>query len=268
MGDMGDPVEKVLLETIEGRVAVLTLNRPASLNALNPELMRRLLEAVTRLAEDDSVGCVVLTGAGRGFCSGGDLNNINKAAADRAAGATGAAAPKAALENRTRWLRRSVEVSRILFEMPKPSIAMLNGACAGAGLSLAAACDFRLASSSAKFIAAFITSGVSGDYGGSWLWTRILGASKARQLYLIDEKRSAEQALAFGLVDQVHDDASLHGETMKLAQRLAALPPSAVAYAKANLNAALTDCFAQSLDRESLNMMLARNALNEARRSS
>lgn len=254
-----------LLEAQEGRVTVLTLNRPESLNALNPALMRRLLETISRVAEDDKVGCLVLTGAGRGFCSGGDLRDMNKAADERVAGAPSA---KATLESRVRWLRRSADVSRLLFEMPKPAIAMINGPCAGAGMSLAAACDFRLAAQSAKFVAAFLGNGMPGDYGGSWLWTRILGASKARQLYLIDEKRTAEQALAFGLVDQVHPDDRLREETMSLAQRLAALAPSGVGYAKANLNAALVESFSQSLDRESLNMMLARNALIELRRNS
>lgn len=257
--------EQDLLETQDGRVTTLTLNRPQSLNALNPSLMRRLVEAVARLAEDDKVGCVVLTGAGRGFCSGGDVRDMNKAADDRVAGA---ASTKTSFESRTRWLRRSVDVSRLLFEMPKPAIAMINGPCAGAGLSLAAACDFRLSAQSAKFVAAFLGNGMPGDYGGSWLWTRILGPAKARQLYLLDEKRSAEQALAFGLVDQVHPDERLREETMTLAHRLAALAPSGVGYAKANLNAALTESLAQSLDRESLNMMLARNALIEARRGS
>ena len=254
----------VLIETVEDRVATLTLNRPDSLNALDTELMRELLAAVRRVAEDDKIGCVVLTGAGKGFCAGGDVKAIGKASADRVAGT----APKrSTTESRVRWLRRSVEASRILHEMPKPTIAMINGACAGAGLSLAAACDFRFAATGAKFRAAFTTGGMPGDYGGSWLWTHILGPSKARQLYLIDEKRSAEQAHAFGLVDRVYDDAELTDATMAVARQLAALPGQGVAYAKANLNAALTEGFAASLDRESLNMMLARNALVEARKA-
>jgi 2-(1,2-epoxy-1,2-dihydrophenyl)acetyl-CoA isomerase len=254
----------VLIETVEDRVAILTLNRPDSLNALDTELMRELLAAVRRVSEDDRIGCVVLTGAGKGFCAGGDVKAIGKASAERVAGTT----PKRqTTEGRVRWLRRSVEASRILHEMPKPTIAMINGACAGAGLSLAAACDFRFAADVAKFRAAFTTGGMPGDYGGSWLWTRILGPSKTRQLYLIDEKRSAEQALAFGLIDRIYTDADLREQTMAVAHQLAALPGQGVAYAKANLNAALTESFAASLDRESLNMMLARNALVEARKA-
>lgn len=253
-----------MIEEREGRVAILTLNRPESLNALNPPLMRALLKAVRGVAEDDSVGCVILTGAGRGFCAGGDVRAISKAADNLVAGA---APSRVTTESRARWLRRSVEVSRLLHEMPKPTIAMINGACAGAGLSLAAACDLRHAAASAKFVPAFTMNGMSGDYGGSWLWTRILGAAKVRQLYLVDQKRDAAEALAFGLVDQIHDDGDLVATVRALAGRLADLPPSGLAYAKANLNAALTESFADSLDRESLHMMLARNALVEARKA-
>lgn len=255
-------MDDVLIERVDGRVAILTLNRPDSLNALDATLMRRLVDGVQRVAEDAAISCVVLTGAGRGFCSGGDVRSISKAR-DSDASEPG---PRGSIESRTRWLRRSVEAARLLHEMPKPVIAMINGACAGAGLSLAAACDFRFAAASAKFLPAFTANGMPGDYGGSWLWPRILGDARARQLYLIDEKRDADAALAFGLVDRVYPDSELETETMALAARLAALPPGGLAYAKNNLNAAATETFAQSLDRESLNMMLARNALIEARK--
>lgn len=256
-------VPEVLLETIQARVGILTLNRPESLNALNVELMRKLVDAVARMADNDDVRCIVLTGSGRGFCSGGDTREISRSSQQRSEGAT---SKKSSVERRARWLRRSAEAARLLFEMPKISIAMINGPCAGAGLSLAAACDFRFAAASSKFISAFVASGVPGDYGGSWLWTRILGTSKARQLYLINEQRNAQEAHAFGLVDRVYPDAELHQRTFEMAAQFANLAPSAVAYAKANLNAALTETLAQSLDRESLNMMLGRAALVEARK--
>jgi 2-(1,2-epoxy-1,2-dihydrophenyl)acetyl-CoA isomerase len=257
--------ENVLIETREGRVAILTLNRPDSLNALNPLLMRRLAEQVRTVADDDAIGCVILTGAGRGFCSGGDVRAISKAANDRVA----ETAPlPISTEARARWLRRNAEASRILHEMPKPTIAMINGACAGAGLSLAAACDFRFAADSAKFRPAFTSNGMPGDYGGSWLWTRILGPSKTRQLYLFDEKRDAAAALEFGLIDRVYPEISLRQEVLVLAHQLADLPGAGVAYAKANLNAAMTEGLSASLDRESLAMMLARNVLVESRKRS
>lgn len=254
-----------------GGVAVVTLNRPDSLNALNPPLMRLLVEALRTLAEDETVRCVVLTGEGRGFCAGGDARAIKKAAEDRAraggAAPSAEAAPKAgSTEQRTRWLRRSAEASRLLHEMPKPTIAMINGACAGAGLSLAAACDIRYAAESAVFRPSFVANGLSGDYGGSWLWTRILGSSKVRQLYFFDEKRDARSALDFGLVDALFPDDRLRAEVMERATHLARLPGAGVAYAKINLNAALEESFSSHLDRESLGMMLSRNVLVEDRR--
>ena len=260
-----------------GRVAVVTLNRPESLNALTPPLMRGLTDMLRRLSDDDEVRCVVLTGEGKGFCSGGDVRAINKAADDRAreglngslagSASAGAARRPQTTENRARWLRRCAEASRLLHEMPKPTIAMVNGACAGAGLSLAAACDFRYAGASAVFRPSFSTYGLSGDYGGSWLWTRILGPSKARQLYFFDERRDAQAALQFGLADAVIADDLLRETVMAKADYLANLPGAGLAYAKANLNAALQEGFASSLDRESLGMMLARNVLVEARRN-
>lgn len=254
----------MLIETVEDGVALLTLNRPDRLNALDAELMRRLVEAVRNAAENDAVRCVVLTGAGRGFCPGGDLESISKAADARVASA--APPPRSSTEDRTRWLRRSAEAARLLHEMPKPTIAMINGACAGAGLSLAAACDFRFAAQSARFRSAFTPNGMSGDYGGSWLWTQILGTAKARQLYFIDAKRDADAALAFGLVDAIYADDALREAVMAIAKQLAALPGAGLAYAKANLNAAPTESLAASLERESLAMMLARNVMVEERR--
>lgn len=254
----------ILIEERQGKVALLTLNRPESLNALDTALMRRLVQVLEQVAADDTVACVVLTGAGKGFCAGGDTRAIKKAADSMATAPKPAASTST--EDRVRWLRRSAEASRLLHEMPKPSIAMINGACAGAGLSLAAACDFRFAGHSAKFRPSFLPSGMPGDYGGSWLWTRILGPSRARQLYFFDQLRDAQAGLDFGLVDALFPDDALHAEVMERAQQLAAIPGAGAAYAKRNLNAALTEDFAASLDRESEAMILARNVLVEERR--
>lgn len=254
----------ILIEERLGRVAVLTLNRPESLNALNTSLMRRLTETLEQVAADDDVTCVVLTGAGPGFCAGGDVQAIKKAASDMAADPKPVV--KASTETRIEWLRRSADASRLLHEMPKTTIAMINGACAGAGLSLAAACDFRFAARSAKFRPAFLASGMPGDYGGAWLWARILGASRARRLYFFDQVRDADAALAYGLVDEVFADDALRAEVIERAQRLAAIPGKGAALAKANFNAALGEDFAPFLDRESAAMIHARDVLVEERR--
>lgn len=264
---MTEEADVVTLER-DGAVAVLAMNRPDAMNSLNPALMRRLPEAIGELAVDAAVRCVVLTGAGRAFCAGGDTREIGKAAdamVERASNAAGGGTGRSK-EQRVSWLRNCAEASRLLHEMPKPAIAMINGACAGAGLNLAAACDIRIAAQSAVFRMVFSTMGLPGDYGGGWLWTRILGTAKARQLYFIDEKRSAKAALEFGLVDKLVPDADLSGEVLALAHRLAGLPGAGLALAKATLNAAFGEDLAASLDRESRNMIEARDILVELRR--
>src|ERR1700686_2146133 len=143
-----------LLEHVRDGVAVLTMNRPDRLNALTETMLDALLEALPRLAADPRVGVVVLAGAGRGFCAGGDVKLM--AEGREMAGDT--------LEERAQGLRDKMETSRMLHEMPKPTIAMVRGAAAGAGLSLALACDLRVAGESAKFATAFARVGYSGDF--------------------------------------------------------------------------------------------------------
>ena len=164
-------MEQELLESLSEGVVTLTLNRPERLNALSTPIMEGLLEALPRLAQDPAVGVVVLTGAGRAFCSGGDVKSMAEGSAERTA-------PEA-----VRQLRGRMEVSRLLHEMPKPTIAMVNGPAAGAGLSLALACDLRVAGQSAGFFTAFAKVGFSGDFGGSYFLTHLVGPAKARELY-------------------------------------------------------------------------------------
>src|SRR5881296_2173627 len=147
-----------LLENVKDGVAVLTLNRPDRLNAMSGPMLDTLLEALPRRREAAAVGVVVLTGAGRGFCAGGDVKAM---AEGREFGGT-------TLEEKAQALRSRMEVSRWLHEMPKVTIAMVRGAAAGAGLSLALACDLRVASDTARFATAFARVGYSGDFGGSW----------------------------------------------------------------------------------------------------
>jgi 2-(1,2-epoxy-1,2-dihydrophenyl)acetyl-CoA isomerase len=218
---------------------------------------------------------VVLTGAGRAFCAGGDMKAASKARADAAAKAEGpkAEAPKAdapkrppqSFETRVAWLRRSMEASRLLHDMPKPTIAMINGACAGAGMSLAGACDLRFAGQSARFTTAFAKAGISGDYGGSYFWTRILGTAKARELYFLNEKFEADQALAAGVVSAVHPDDVLAEKTMEVAKRLAAGSSATYGYMKRSLNAAENGRLEDVFDMEAANTVLSRQAWVAAR---
>jgi len=229
-----------LLEVVKDGVALLTLNRPDRLNALSPAMLEALLEALPRLAADAEVGVVVLTGSGRGFCAGGDV----KAMADCALSGGDT------LEDKAQALRARMEASRWLHEMPKPTIAMVRGAAAGAGLSLALACDLRVAADGARFATAFARVGYSGDFGGSYFLSQLVGTAKARELYFTADILDAGQALALGLVNRVVPDARLEDETLALARRLASGPRIAYRYMKRNFNAAETAGLAPMLDLE------------------
>jgi len=229
-----------LLEDIKDGVAVLTMNWPDRLNALSFSMLDALLEALPRLATSADVGVVVLTGAGRGFCAGGDVKAM----------AEGLEAEGDTLEERAQSLRARMEVSRWLHEMPKPTIAMVRGAAAGAGLSLAMACDLRVASENARFATAFARVGYSGDFGGSYYLTQLVGTAKARELYYTAEILDARQALALGLVNRMVPDADLEKETRVLAERLARGPRVALRYMKRNMNAAESGSLGELLDLE------------------
>lgn len=243
--------ETVLIETAEG-VGLITLNRPDRLNAFNSEIMEAFVAAVRQAADDPAVACVVVTGAGRGFCAGGDTKDGAARRAD------GVPPPPELVAGQT--LRRNAEASRLLREMPKPTIAMVNGPVAGAGIGVAGACDLRFAGTSATFVSAYSNIGGGGDYGSTYVWPRILGAAKARELFLLGQKFTAEEALAFGLYTRVLPDESLREETLKVARQLAAGPASSWAYMKQNLNAAEDESFTRHLDRESMNMGLSTRA--------
>src|SRR6516162_2291755 len=198
-----------LLEAIENGVAWLTLNRPERLNALSTEMTGALTEALNRIATDREVGCVVITGAGRGWCAGGDVKSMEARGRDQT------------VEDRVEGLRRAHQLPLLMRTMPKIVIAMINGPVAGAGLGIALACDLRIAGRSARFGTAFARIGYSGDYGGSWSLTRLVGTAKARELYFLGDMIDGTAAAALGLVNRVVEDEALHGETAALARRIA-----------------------------------------------
>jgi 2-(1,2-epoxy-1,2-dihydrophenyl)acetyl-CoA isomerase len=244
---------------IDKGVALVTLNRPDRLNALNGEIMDAFLAAIQRVADDSAVGTVVVTGAGRGFCAGGDTKDGGQRRAD--------GVPPPVELVRGVGLRRNADASRLLREMPKPTIAMVNGPVAGAGIGIAGSCDLRFAAESATFLSAYERIGGAGDYGATYVWPKILGAAKARELFLMGERFSAQDGLAFGLYNRVFADDQLREKTFEVAQRLADGPRSAWAYMKANLNASEDEGFARHLDRESMNMGLATQAYFSALRA-
>ncbi|WP_201359261.1 enoyl-CoA hydratase [Mycobacterium paraintracellulare] len=230
----------VLVAVGEG-FATVTLNRPDRLNAMNDELLTDVLRILEQLASDDSVRAVILTGNGRGFCAGGDLS---------AGPGGGIGGPDLTFHERTGLMRRYMETSRLLHTMPKVTIAAVNGPCAGAGLAWACACDVRVASQTAVFKTAFLSAGLSGDFGGTWTLSRITGPSKARELYLLNERVTAEEALRIGLVSRVVAPDALLGEASRLASTLAASAPLALAAIKDNMNDAERVSFTEGLDNE------------------
>jgi len=229
-------MDQQLIEVISDGVATLTLNRPDRLNALSTPIMEGLLEALPRLAQDTAVGAIVLTGAGRAFCPGGDVKSMAEGSLERG------------VEEAVAHLRGRMEVSRLFHEIPKPTIAMVNGPAAGAGMALA--CDLRIASQSARFVTAFANIGFSGDFGGSYFLSKLVGTGKARELYYTAEPLDAAQALVLGVVNRVVPDAELVDATMQIARRLAKGPRIALALMKQNFNAAETGTLAQLLDLE------------------
>jgi 2-(1,2-epoxy-1,2-dihydrophenyl)acetyl-CoA isomerase len=239
-----------LLETHADGVATLTMNRPEARNALTGEMQAALAEAINRLAADPSVRAVVLTGAGGAFCAGGDVKGF---AADSSRGSGGGGGFN--LEQRAHGLRTSMDVVRVLHEMPKPTLAVIPGPAAGAGLSLALACDLRIATTDAKLTTAFSKVGLAGDYGGSYFLTHLVGAAKTRELYFTADVITGAEALALGIVNKAVPAAELAQIAGDYARYLAGLPTVAIGYMKRNLNAADHATLSEVLDLEALHMV-------------
>ena len=236
-----------LLERIEGGIATLTMNRPEARNAFTREMMDALSATLPRLAVDPAVRLVVLTGTGNAFCAGGDVKSFAK----NAAGAPAAAS----FDTRVTDLRARMEVARWLHEMPKPTLAVIPGAAAGAGLSMALACDLRIAASDAKLTTAFSKIGLSGDFGGSYFLNHLVGAAKARELYFTGQVISGDEAQRIGMVNRAVPSAQLADAARAWAAELAALPTVAVGYMKRNLNTGLRGSLSDVLDAEALHMI-------------
>jgi 2-(1,2-epoxy-1,2-dihydrophenyl)acetyl-CoA isomerase len=236
-----------LIETIDGGIATLTLNRPEARNALTSGMMSALAEALPRLAADPAVRVVVITGAGRAFCSGGDVKGF----AQRAAGAP----QTMSFDHKVHDLRVRMEAVRWLHEMPKPTLAVIPGPAAGAGLSIALACDLRIAATDAKLTTAFSKVGLSGDFGGSYFLNHLVGAAKAREMYFTAQVLSGEEALRIGLVNRAVPYEALEAAGRDYARELLNLPTVAVGYMKRNLNTGLQGTLADVLDSEAIHMI-------------
>jgi len=234
-----------LIETKQDGIAILTMSRPEARNALSQPMLAALLEALPRLAADASIGAVVITGAGNAFCAGGDVKGF----AATEGGANHGRSP----EEAAHALRQSMEVSRWLHDMPKITIASIPGAAAGAGLSIALACDFRIAAKGAKITTAFAKVGLSGDFGGTYFLTQLVGSAKAKELYLLSDVILAEEAERLGIVNRAVEPAQLEAETLTLAKRFASGARITQGLMKKNLNTAEKGDMLLSFDTEALN---------------
>lgn len=228
----------VLIET-RGATRLITLNRPAALNSFTAAMHALLLPALDDAAADASVRAVVVTGAGRGFCAGQDLNDPAMAA-----GGGGAPDVGAVIERYYRPLATRVRT------MPVPVIAAVNGVAAGAGANFALCCDFVLAARSAGFIQAFSKIGLIPDCGGTWLLPRLIGRARALGYALTGDKMPAEEAARIGLIWRCVDDAALLDDAMALADRLGQMPVKALAQTRRLLDDAVALDFADALTRE------------------
>ncbi|WP_420446023.1 enoyl-CoA hydratase-related protein [Candidatus Poriferisodalis sp.] len=235
--------DDIIVEITDG-VMTITLNRPERRNAMSTPMMDGLVAAIADAEVASDVGALVLTGAGGAFCAGGDVKGM------AAAGGEGGGSPLQ-YDARVHGQRRSQrDTSGKLYEMPKPTIAALPGAAAGAGLSMALACDLRYAAPNAVITTAFARVGFSGDYGGTWFMSRLIGSAKARELYYLSDRVDMDQAVSLGLVNGVFSAESLMDEVGAIARRLANGPTVAFRYMKENLNRAVNGDMGECLDME------------------
>lgn len=232
-----------LLATLDDGVLTLTLNRPEARNAMSAGMNEGLAKALAWAELEATVKVVVLTGAGKGFCAGGDVKGM-----DSYNEGGGEPIGIDAAIHRQRVNQRATAGK--LFKMPKPTLAALPGAAAGAGLSLSLACDLRIMASSAIMTTAFAKVGFSGDYGGTYFLTQLVGSAKARELYFLSDRISANEALGLGLTNWVCEFDELQAKTQEIARRLANGPTVAYRYMKENLNRAVAGEVDDCLDLE------------------
>ena len=230
-------------EVLEG-VMTITLNRPERRNAMSSAMLKGLVASLADAETASDVGAVLLTGAGGAFCAGGDVKGMAEAGGE---GGDSALQYDARVHLQRRDQR---DTAGKLYELPKPTIAVLPGPAAGAGLSIALSCDLRYASPNAIMTTAFARVGFSGDYGGTYFMSRLVGSAKARELYFLSEKIDMQEAERLGLVNGIFEEESLQDEATSIARRLAQGPTVAYRYMKENLNRAVNGEMGECLDME------------------
>ncbi len=207
---------ETILYEVNGTQATVTMNRPDNLNGINNQMMRELYACLNEVALDESVRVVLFTGAGRGFCPGVDLKGSTSG------------------EPQEPFSRECFHITSLLHNMPKITVAAINGACAGAGFGWACACDLRYATARATFNSAFLGVAISGDMAGPWLLPRILGSTKARELFFLPDKFKADEAERIGLVLKVFPDETFRADVDAIVDRLAKSAPLAIGEMKKN----------------------------------
>lgn len=236
-----------LLCKVEDRVATITLNRPEARNSLSDELTPALRRMALEMGKDESVGAILITGAGDAFCSGGNIKDMGSGNSD--------ASPMTPEDRVTQLKHRQRTLTGRIAAIPKPTIAALPGPAAGAGLSIALSCDIRIAAETAFVTTAYANIGLSGDYGMAWFLTRLLGRSRALDLMYSAERVSAQDGLAMGLFNHVVPKDELRTYAFDYAKNLANGPTAAFAAMKDNIDFAAEHDLGSSLDREAKNMV-------------
>ena len=237
----------VLTEKLPSGVMIVTLNRPDALNTLGGALLPDFGAAMREAEQDPAVRAVLITGAGRAFCAGADLSARR--------GQNGAAPGPLAFSGRVTSMQDlHANLAGAAFRCDKPTVALVNGAAAGAGFGLALSCDFRIASEQALFVSAFARIGLSGDNGITWALSRLVGRSLALEILMLSPRLTAAQALEFGLVRSVVPPQELLSAGLEFGERLAAGPTQAFAIMKRNLEFADISSYQQSLDREAFSI--------------
>jgi enoyl-CoA hydratase/carnithine racemase len=232
---------KQLLAQIDQNVGIITLNRPESRNALSDELTPALRTTIKEFDTNREVRSLLITGAGKAFCAGGDVKSMSQ----------GGIGPKLARKEAIEDLqKKQLSLTGALYNFTKPSIAALPGPAAGAGLSIALACDIRYVSNNAFAIAGYGRIALSGDYGITWLLSKTVGLSKAKELMFTNDKISAEEGLRIGLFNKIIEEKELYEATFDAARNMARFSPLALSLMKKNLNNSNELNFIESLNKE------------------
>jgi 2-(1,2-epoxy-1,2-dihydrophenyl)acetyl-CoA isomerase len=217
-------VEQSVIYAVEGPVATVTLNRPQAMNSMSKDLLHQSVDIFKKIAMEEEVRVVVLTGAGKAFCAGGDLTAINEL--------------EGALDRHS-YIAKAGELVSVIRDLSKPVIAMVNGVAAGAGFNLTLACDIAIVSSKARFAQSFVNVGLVPDGGGFYSLPRLVGLAKAKELMLTGDLIDAAEALRLGLINKIVEPEELQEVTYKLAKKLAAGPALSMAFIKSTVNKSL-----------------------------